>query len=93
VGLSTCSECHAKATPVVATRWRDGRHGLSLVECMVCHGSTGADFKAKPGTTSCVGCHAAQAQTASAGCFACHEAHALRATAPRSPHAQLGSAR
>lgn len=85
VGLATCSSCHAQATPQVAAQWRDGRHGLSLVECMVCHGSTGADFKARPGTTACVGCHAEQVQSASASCFSCHKPHALVA-AGRMPH-------
>src|SRR5512138_2539995 len=59
-GLDTCAECHTKVTPKVAAAWNDGRHGLSLVECVVCHGSTGADFRARPTTTACAGCHAAQ---------------------------------
>ncbi len=90
-GLDTCADCHAQATPKVVTAWRDGRHGLSLVECVVCHGSTGADFKARPDARGCSGCHAVQttAMTAqgNAGCFSCHPAHALHAASGQQmPH-------
>jgi hypothetical protein len=90
-GLDTCAGCHAQATPKVVTAWSDGRHGLTLVECVVCHGSTGADFKARPATGACSGCHAVQtaalaAQPGSA-CFSCHPAHALHAASGQQmPH-------
>jgi hypothetical protein len=89
-GLDTCFSCHQTATPKVAAQWRDGRHGMSLVECVVCHGSTGADFKARPQPTGCRGCHPVQAASvtrdgATPSCFGCHPAHALRAQGT-SPH-------
>jgi hypothetical protein len=53
------------------------------VTCVVCHGSTGKDFRAKPASTGCGGCHAAQAASVSrravADCFACHAPHTLSA--------------
>ena len=91
-GLDTCAECHAQVTTRVVTAWRDGRHGLSLVECVVCHGSTGADFQARPGTAACSGCHAVQTEAtavsaSASGCFSCHPAHALHAASgQRMPH-------
>jgi len=83
-----CATCHADATPAVVAEWTRGPHGLALVKCFVCHGSTGADFAARPTTTRCAGCHAAEALTAAArnqNCFACHAPHALAARGA-SPH-------
>jgi hypothetical protein len=90
-GLSTCAGCHAQATPTVAAEWRGGRHGMALVECLVCHGSTGADFKARPEAADCRGCHPAQVASLEGGkaahsCFGCHPAHSLRAPGQVSPH-------
>lgn len=90
-GLDTCFSCHAQATPKVAAQWRDGRHGMSLVECVVCHGSTGTDFKARPEPTSCRGCHASEVASVTRegrpqSCFECHPAHALHAQGNASPH-------
>ena len=89
-GLQTCFGCHTSATPQVAAEWRDGRHGLSLVECVVCHGSTGADFVARPQAAGCGGCHPAQVEASitlpAQDCFACHPAHALRAAAKAMAH-------
>jgi hypothetical protein len=79
----SCEECHAEATPRPFAEWRNGTHGLNLVKCFVCHGSTGADFRRKPGTDRCIGCHADQvASMRSAAmkgkdCFTCHSPHAL----------------
>jgi hypothetical protein len=80
---ASCEECHAQATPRPFAEWRNGTHGINLVKCFVCHGSTGADFRRKPATDRCVGCHADQvASMRSAAmkgkdCFTCHSPHAL----------------
>ena len=89
-GLETCFMCHTRVTPQVAAQWKDGRHGMALVECLVCHGSTGADFRARPQPTGCRSCHPSQAASAASGgqapsCFGCHPAHSLRAEGA-SPH-------
>jgi hypothetical protein len=84
-GLDTCATCHAQATPAVVQQWSDGRHGLALVQCVVCHGSTEADFQRRPTTAACQGCHAKVAAPASQTCFGCHPPHALRAQGA-SPH-------
>lgn len=89
-GLDTCAECHAQVTPEVTAQWQASRHGLALVKCVVCHGSTGADFRARPGSAGCAGCHPAEAAAASragapARCFDCHAPHALAAKGT-SPH-------
>jgi hypothetical protein len=63
---------------------------MALVECVACHGSTGADFKARPATNTCLGCHAVQAEAipaSASGCFSCHPAHALHpASGLQKPH-------
>ncbi len=97
-GEPSCADCHARATPAAVQRWRDGPHGLNLVQCFVCHGTTAADFRARPDPASCAGCHAAQVESvrdasgAVADCFRCHASHALRPSADRSPHAGPGGA-
>jgi hypothetical protein len=86
--LETCADCHAQVTPPVVKAWSDGRHGLAQVQCVVCHGSTGADFRARPAAASCQGCHPRilpAAGNGPRGCFACHSPHALRAEGS-SPH-------
>lgn len=97
-----CEDCHANATPAVFREWRDGTHGIHLVKCFVCHGSTGADFRRKPSADRCEGCHADQVASmrgpAMKGkdCFSCHAPHALdpHATTPdRSTAAELGADR
>jgi len=90
-GLDTCAGCHAQVTPRVAAQWRDGRHGMALVECFVCHGSTGTDFRPRPEPAGCRGCHPAQVASVTRegttqSCFACHQAHALHAAGKASPH-------
>ncbi|HYG68318.1 MAG TPA: hypothetical protein VD838_11680, partial [Anaeromyxobacteraceae bacterium] len=72
-----CATCHEGATPAIANAWAASAHGMNLVRCFVCHGSTGADFTASPATDRCSGCHAQQAERVaarpeSASCFACH---------------------
>jgi hypothetical protein len=82
-----CEECHSQATPAAFREWQQGTHGINLVKCFVCHGSTGADFKRKPVADRCIGCHADQVASMSGAamkgkdCFSCHTAHALN------PHA------
>lgn len=91
-GLETCAGCHAQATPAVAAQWREGRHGMALVACFVCHGSTGQDFRARPEPAGCRGCHPVQVSSVTRdgrtqGCFQCHPPHALRAQGKSpSPH-------
>jgi hypothetical protein len=94
-----CETCHSRATPGVVAEWEGGRHGLLLVKCFACHGSTGADFARRPPAARCEGCHPAElASLASAtpararassrpDCFACHPPHALvPAEGKKSPH-------
>lgn len=87
-----CGECHG-GKGSAAEAWEASKHGMGLVKCVVCHGSTGKDFAARPGTRACSGCHdpqvASAAKAKKADCFACHAPHAL---APKknfsSPHAK-----
>jgi hypothetical protein len=87
-----CLSCHAKATPQVVKDWEGGPHGLMLVKCFVCHGSTGKDFAAHPAAgRRCEGCHPAQVSSlapthAVQACFACHAPHTLAAQGQRNPH-------
>jgi hypothetical protein len=86
-----CETCHARVTPAVASEWAGGPHGLNLVKCFVCHGSTGSEFVGKPATDGCAGCHAAQVTAVSArpevqGCFSCHAPHGLAADGKPNPH-------
>jgi len=82
-----CASCHASATPESYAAWRDSKHGLALVKCLACHGSTGKDFARRPKPARCIGCHGEQVASLGASsttkgkdCFSCHAAHAL------SPH-------
>jgi hypothetical protein len=90
-GLGTCAGCHAQATSAVTAQWSGSRHGMALVECFICHGSTGQDFRAHPEPTGCQGCHPVQVSSVTRdgrtqGCFQCHPPHALRAQGKTSPH-------
>ncbi len=92
VDLDGCAGCHQKVTPRVAAEWRDSRHGIALVKCFVCHGSTGADFKARPQPAGCRSCHPAEWASVThdgntQSCFGCHPPHALHAQGKASPHA------
>ena len=88
-GDQDCAGCHEDSTPAAWKAWSDGPHGLALVKCQVCHGSTGKDFARRPKVERCRGCHAAElASTAElqrkgVDCFACHSPHGLAAR----PHA------
>lgn len=88
-----CLACHAEATPQVVKQWEEGRHGLGLVKCFVCHGSVGKDFTRAPGIGRCEGCHPAEFASLAAArragpkaCFDCHSPHALGAQGKESPH-------
>jgi hypothetical protein len=80
-GEQECATCHRKATPEVFSAWEASQHGLALVKCVVCHGSTGKDFRARPDARGCRGCHAAEvealAKREGKDCFACHAPHSL----------------
>jgi hypothetical protein len=89
-----CAGCHADATPPIQAAWAGSGHGVALVRCFVCHGTTGADFRPRPDTPACRGCHAREVEAAPprlrAACFDCHDPHALvadphRAAARRTP--------
>ena len=83
-GEQECATCHRPDLRLSFKAWEDSPHGLALVKCVVCHGSTGADYKPKPDSRTCVGCHAAQVEQLadaddrpSKDCFACHSHHTL----------------
>ena len=80
-GEQECATCHRTGTPEVFAAWEASQHGLALVKCVVCHGSTGKDFRARPDTRGCRECHAAQVEALAKrevkDCFACHAPHAL----------------
>jgi hypothetical protein len=86
-GEQDCATCHRTGTPEVFTAWDRSPHGLALVKCLVCHGSTGKDFRARPDTSGCQACHATQvasvARRAVKDCFACHAPHSLAANPHR----------
>jgi hypothetical protein len=92
-----CETCHAEATPAAVKAWEGGAHGLNLVKCVVCHGSTGKDFARAPAPRRCQSCHADQVASAAPakgkqaparGCFECHDPHALSAEGKPNPHAR-----
>jgi Cytochrome c554 and c-prime len=82
-GEQECAACHRTGTPEVFAAWEASPHGLALVKCVVCHGSTGKDFRARPAADGCRGCHAEEAESLASGsvkdCFACHAPHSLSA--------------
>ena len=92
--VQDCHECHRRATPAVVTEWEAGPHGVGMVKCLVCHGSTGADFTRGARSDRCAGCHAAEVASVTpargkpAICFSCHAPHALGAQGKPNPHAK-----
>lgn len=86
-GEQDCAACHREATREAYAAWEASPHGVALVKCLVCHGSTGKDFRARPDASGCRACHAAQAESVAKrsvkDCFACHDPHALSATPHR----------
>lgn len=91
--VESCESCHADVTAPVVQEWQASDHGLTMVKCFVCHGSTGKDFTVRPAAQRCDGCHAAQvasvtpARGAPRACFDCHAPHALSAEGKPNPHA------
>ncbi|HZZ83113.1 MAG TPA: hypothetical protein VFE30_01145 [Anaeromyxobacteraceae bacterium] len=97
-GADTCASCHADATPEVAKAWSASRHGIDQVKCFACHGSTGADFQARPAPLRCQACHAREVESVTQGasvrdCFGCHPSHALLPAKGKSPHPPLQQGR
>jgi hypothetical protein len=92
--VQDCHECHRLKTPAVVTEWEAGPHGVGMVKCLVCHGSTGQDFTRVARADRCAGCHAAEVASVTpargkpATCFSCHAPHALAAPGKPSPHAK-----
>ncbi len=82
-GDQECAACHRTVRPAAFAAWEASPHGLALVKCVVCHGSTGKDFRARPAATSCGACHAAEVESVAEhpvkDCYACHAAHSLSA--------------
>ena len=80
-GEQECATCHRAGTPDAFAAWEGSPHGIALVKCVVCHGSTGKDFRARPAASGCVSCHPAEVASlkprAVKDCFACHAPHAL----------------
>lgn len=80
-GEQECATCHRGDTPEAFKAWEDSKHGLALVKCVVCHGSTGKDFRPRPDTSACRSCHAAAVEALAKrpvkDCFACHAPHSL----------------
>ncbi len=81
-----CVSCHVKATAMVAQDWKDSKHGVMLVKCVVCHGQPDGKgsiaFKAKPDPMDiCARCHdpAIKRMVAKYGerpdCNSCHPHH------------------
>ena len=57
-----CLACHTKTTPKDAQDWKDSKHGVMLVKCVVCHGQPDGKgsipFAAKPDPmVTCARCH------------------------------------
>lgn len=81
-----CVTCHAKTTPMVSQDWRDSKHGVMLVKCVVCHGEPDGKgsipFEVKPDPMLiCARCHdpAIKKMVAKYGdnldCNTCHPHH------------------
>jgi hypothetical protein len=91
-----CTVCHGVKNPDVVNQWEASSHGLNLVKCFVCHGSTGRDFARRPTAARCEGCHADKATAVvpaakgrSKACFDCHAPHGLGVAAGQpNPHAK-----
>jgi hypothetical protein len=98
-GSQDCRACHEQVTRRAFEAWKQSKHGLDLVTCVVCHGSTGADFTKRPAADRCAGCHAAQVASLAGrpararDCFACHPGHELdpHAGARETTAARLGA--
>ncbi len=86
-GEQDCATCHRPDLAESFKAWEDSPHGIALVKCVVCHGSTGPDYRPRPDSRGCIGCHAVQVAQLEAlaeeedrpirDCFACHSHHTL----------------
>ncbi|MDR2669619.1 MAG: hypothetical protein LBC14_06685 [Desulfovibrio sp.] len=85
-GYEDCLSCHVKVTAQVAQDWKESKHGVMLVKCVVCHGEPDGKgsipFAARPDQQMiCSRCHdpAMQRMTAKFGggsdCGTCHPRH------------------
>lgn len=81
-----CLSCHTKTTVKVAQDWKESKHGVMLVKCVVCHGQPDGKgsipFSAKPDPMDiCARCHdpAIKRMVAKYGvkpdCNSCHPYH------------------
>ncbi len=81
-----CVTCHERTTAEITQDWKESKHGIMLVKCVVCHGEpdgTGAvPFAAKPDPERiCSQCHdpAMKSMTEKYGelldCNTCHPHH------------------
>ncbi|MDR2745597.1 MAG: hypothetical protein LBB66_10465 [Desulfovibrio sp.] len=81
-----CVSCHAKSTARATQDWKESKHGVMLVKCVVCHGEPDGKgsipFSANPDPAKiCAGCHdpAMQRMAAKFGgnadCNICHPRH------------------
>ncbi len=82
-----CYSCHVKTTAKESQDWKDSKHGVMLVKCVVCHGQPDGKgaipFAAKPDPmVTCVRCHdpAIKRMVAKYGdprpnCNTCHPNH------------------
>ena len=57
-----CVSCHEKVTVKVTADWKDSKHGVTLVKCVVCHGEPDGKgsipFEVKPDPmVICAQCH------------------------------------
>lgn len=90
--LDTCQTCHSGSHPEVVDAWTQGAHGLNLVQCFVCHGSTEENFISRPEARRCDGCHAEQLASVTSArgtpqsCFSCHDPHQLSTEKKTNPH-------
>lgn len=69
-----CAMCHDDQ----AAAWSKSKHGLALMKCVGCHSHPSENFTAKPASTVCRSCHAAEFESAKTACTSCHPPHALR---------------
>lgn len=84
--VADCYECHKLVTPRVAQNWYEGKHGVALMKCFVCHGQPdgkgSVPFAVVPDPQSvCRKCHepAMKRMAKKFGldpdCYSCHPFH------------------
>ncbi|MFZ0391433.1 MAG: hypothetical protein WAN36_13320, partial [Calditrichia bacterium] len=78
----SCMECHQEVTPGIFQAWKQSKHGLMDFGCYMCHGDGQENFRVKPGSDICAGCHSAVAVDFSSvkadNCYDCHQGHSLK---------------